>query len=453
MRFIDLFAGLGGFHIALKQIGHECVFASEIDKNLRELYFINFGIMPLGDIRDIDADQIPAHDILCAGFPCQPFSKAGKQDGLMDTEFGDLYRQILKVIRQHKPSYLILENVPNIENHDDGKTWEHIKKLIEGTGYKVKIGHLSPHDFGIPQIRERVYIVGSRQSLNGFEFPKPPDKKRPITVEAYLETGPKDARKISEQVQQCIGVWQEFLDRLPKDESVLHPVWSMEFGATYPYKKTIPSRMSTKALRRYRGSYGQPLSNAVDKDYLFDMIPSHARRREKKFPKWKIEFIRKNRDFYNIHKSWLDEWIPKIRRFPSSLQKLEWNCQGEARNIKDYIIQMRPSGVRVKRPTTTPSLVAMTATQVPIIAWEDRYMTPRECMKLQSMDGPHGIKHLPTSDNKAYEALGNAINVKVAKKVARSLVGVALPKSRYRGTHSHRTSSINHKVKRNHGRT
>ncbi|MDG7001273.1 MAG: DNA (cytosine-5-)-methyltransferase [Nitrososphaerota archaeon] len=452
MKFIDLFAGLGGFHIALKQIGHECVFASEIDNTLRDLYFRNFGILPQGDIRSINADQIPAHDILCAGFPCQPFSKAGKQDGLMNSEFGDLYSQILKVIRQHKPSYLILENVPNMENHDDGRTWGHIKKLIEREGYEIEIGHLSPHDFGIPQIRERVYIVGSRYGLNWFEFPKPSNKKNPITIETYLETKPKDARKVSDQVQRCIGTWQDFLDHIPKDESIIHPIWSMEFGATYPYEKTIPHNMSVKALKRYRGSYGQLLSDAVDRNSLFHMIPSHARRRGKNFPKWKVEYIKKNRDFYENHKSWLDDWIPKIREFPSSLQKLEWNCQGEERNIREYIIQMRPSGVRVKRRTTAPSLVAMTATQVPIIPWEDRYMTPKECMKLQSMDGPNGIKQLPASDNKAYEALGNAINVKVAKIVAKALVGIASPNSYNSRLHNRPSVSGNCKVKKSYQR-
>ncbi len=145
------------------------------------------------------------------------------------------------------------------------------------------------------------------------------------------------------------------------------------------------------------------------------------------FPDWKIEYVRKNRVFYEKHKIWLDKWIPKIQEFPSSLQKLEWNCQSEKnRNIRDYILQIRPSGVRVKRITTIPSLVAMTSTQVPIIAWENRYVTPTECRRLQSMDGQYGLKSLPKSDNKAYEAFGNAINVKVAFLVAKSLVGKAI---------------------------
>ncbi len=118
MRFIDLFAGLGGFHLALRELGHECVFASELDEKLREIYLANFGIQPAGDIRNIPLDDIPPHDILCAGFPCQPFSKAGSQEGMNDTERGMLFYEILRIIDYHKPKYIILENVPNIKKHN-----------------------------------------------------------------------------------------------------------------------------------------------------------------------------------------------------------------------------------------------------------------------------------------------------------------------------------------------
>jgi DNA (cytosine-5)-methyltransferase 1 len=199
----------------------------------------------------------------------------------------------------------------------------------------------------------------------------------------------------------------------------------MEFGATYPYEKTTPSRMRFEDLIQYRGIHGQPLSEALDLKHLFTLLPSHARRDQDIFPPWKIEYIRKNRAFYECHMSWLDKWIPKIHEFPSSLQKLEWNCQGEKnRNIRSYILQIRPSGVRVKRKTTIPSIVAMTSTQVPIVAWQSRYVTLKECKRLQSMDG---LKSLPESRSKAYKALGNAINVKVALLVAKALVGQSTP--------------------------
>jgi DNA (cytosine-5)-methyltransferase 1 len=417
MKFVDLFAGLGGFHLALKKLGHTCVFACEIDETLRRVYKLNFGMEAAADIRRVPETEVPAHDILCAGFPCQPFSKAGSQTGLKDPDQGTLFFDILRIIEHHKPRYLILENVPNFERHDDGKTWEKIERLLRRAGYDVSRKKLSPHLFGIPQIRERIYIVGGRDPLNGFVWPCPTTTE--TSIRSVLDDKPAEARAIPDQVRMCLAVWQDFLNKIPKEEKILHPIWSMEFGATYPYEDKTPYSLSTAKLRRYKGSFGQSL-NLTDRQGLFRMLPSHARREQPRFPGWKVEFIRKNRAFYKRHKSWLDSWKPKIMKFPSSFQKLEWNCQGERRELSRYVIQIRASGVRVKRPTTAPSLVAMTATQVPIIAWDARYMTPAECKKLQSMDD---LVHLPEQITKVYEALGNAVSVEVARIVAKALLG------------------------------
>lgn len=422
MRFIDLFAGLGGFHLALRKLGHICVFACEIDETLRNLYEKNFGIRPAGDIRDVDPSEIPPHNILCAGFPCQPFSKAGSQEGLEDSELGDLYKDILRIIHHHKPLYLILENVPNLQNHNEGKTWDKIARLIRREGYYVKPPKkLSPHHFGIPQIRERIYIVGSTSALDNFDWPKP--VSTPPSIHTVLDRRPPEARLLSKQVRKCLKVWQEFLNLVPRGEKIPHPLWSMEFGATYPYEETTPSQLTTEELRCYRGSHGCLLNGAKDRDEMLKLLPSYARTEQERFPDWKIQFIRKNRQFYERHSKWLDKWMPKIMEFPSSFQKLEWNCQGEkVRRLNRYVIQLRASGVRVKRRTSAPSLVAMTSTQVPIITWENRYMTPTECKRLQSMEE---LPELPESDTKTCEALGNAVNVKVAELVAEALLGKA----------------------------
>ena len=108
MRFLDLFAGLGGFHLALQQLGHRCVFASELDASLRELYAENHGVKPEGDIRKVKVDEIPLHEVLCAGFPCQPFSKAGEQDGFGCKLWGDLFEHVVAILKRHKPEFVLL---------------------------------------------------------------------------------------------------------------------------------------------------------------------------------------------------------------------------------------------------------------------------------------------------------------------------------------------------------
>ena len=421
LRFVDLFAGLGGFHLALRNLGHRCVFASEIDQTLRAKYLENFDMTPSGDIRDVEVESIPSHDILCAGFPCQPFSKARDYSEPEDTELSELYLQILRVIRHHHPKFLILENVPNFEKHEDGQTWERVQDLLRAEGYSVRLEKLSPHEFGIPQIRQRIYIVGSLSSLSQFRWPKKTNAD--VSIDSVLDSHPEEARQIPDKVEQCLDVWQEFLDLVPKGEKIPHPLWSMEFGATYRYQRTTPWATGAETLRSQRGAHGKSLADANTKEEMLARLPSHARTDQTKFPDWKIGFIRRNREFYARHRSWLDVWMEKIKEFPSSFQKLEWNCQekdprNEVRRIRDYVIQIRASGVRVKHKTTAPSLVAMTATQVPIIGWECRYMTPLECKRLQSMDG----LVLPARTTKAYAALGNAINVMVAQQVAEALL-------------------------------
>lgn len=196
LRFIDLFAGLGGFHLALSNLGHKCVFASELDADLASLYQKNFRLKPAGDIRQVRLRDIPAHDVLCAGFPCQPFSKAGEQRGLECPQWGDLIDYVIAILRHQKPEFFIIENVPNLVRHNEGKTWADIKRRLEAASYKIDDHKLSPHMFGIPQIRERAFIVGRRGSLEAFTWPEPQPPKE-LSIRDILDTRPVEARKLT----------------------------------------------------------------------------------------------------------------------------------------------------------------------------------------------------------------------------------------------------------------
>jgi DNA (cytosine-5)-methyltransferase 1 len=333
-RFIDLFAGLGGFHIALKRMGGECVFAAEWREHLQDLYEVNHGIRPAGDITDITRrhlEDVPKHDVLTAGFPCQPFSKAGEQLGFECTKQGGLFFDVVKILAARKPSLFILENVPNLLKHDEGKTWKKIQKKLGDLGYNIDAQKYSPHNFGVPQIRERVYIVGSLEPLSSFQWPE--RSKDETSIETVLDKNPPDAKKLSPRVQECLDVWSEFLAACPKD---LHlpsfPLWSMEWGATYPYEDETPFSLKisqgANGLTGFCGSHGIKLGHKSTLDERWAALPSHARTEQFVFPQWKKDFIRQNREFYAENREWIAPWRSKVLKFPSSLQKLEWNIQG-----------------------------------------------------------------------------------------------------------------------------
>ncbi len=172
-KFIDLFAGLGGFRLALESLGAKCIYSNEWDKFAQEVYKDNFGDIPEGDITKVDENTIPEHDILCAGFPCQAFSISGKQRGFEDSR-GTLFFDVARIVKVKKPKVVFMENVKNFAAHDNGNTLRVVKQTMEDLGYTFFQKVLNAVDYGIPQKRERIYMVCFRKDLNinEFTFPK-----------------------------------------------------------------------------------------------------------------------------------------------------------------------------------------------------------------------------------------------------------------------------------------
>lgn len=194
-KYIDLFAGIGGFHYALDSFGAKCVFASEWDSYASETYFANHHFKPSGDITQIDESTIPEHDIICGGFPCQAFSISGKQKGFEDTR-GTLFFDIARIINRHTPKVLFLENVKNLLNHDNGKTIITIINSLTELGYNVHYKVLNASNFGLPQNRERVYIVGFHKSLKSENFKFPTLHNKKVSLFDILEENPENTKVI-----------------------------------------------------------------------------------------------------------------------------------------------------------------------------------------------------------------------------------------------------------------
>ena len=186
-RFIDLFAGIGGIRLGFEHVGGHCVFSSEFDPDACTTYMANFGEYPSGDITKIDAEYIPDFDILLGGFPCQAFSIIGKKEGFANETCGTLFFDIERILKEKRPPAFMLENVRNLTAHDGGNTFRTIKEHLEMLGYHVYAKVLNALDYGVPQKRERIFIVGFLDDVN-FQFPEPIPLEQRQTLSDILET-------------------------------------------------------------------------------------------------------------------------------------------------------------------------------------------------------------------------------------------------------------------------
>jgi DNA (cytosine-5)-methyltransferase 1 len=495
---VDLCAGLGGFHLALSRAAKEmadadapkrwtfkCVMAADIEERLRKVYPRNFpeiveayaeyyppercaetpGLSDLYDaegglvrvhgdlahIVDVDQDAlkcwpgteqpiVPEHELLCAGFPCQPFSKSGAQMGFRDLN-GTVFRMLVVIIAHRKPRYLFLENVGNFERHDSGNTWRTVRRTLEELGYSIcatttvggtdaGLGLLSPHHLGLPQHRERFFIVAQRRAdlgefhPNRYPFPvsfrshAAPDARRAeleLQSENALKTviartdkeAPREelnAARLSEDRKRCINHWRELLLRIQEYDAnspvepfrtlPSFPIWGYELDLWHHYRADEnPGLLAEQPgiLRQHRREliaklvekYGRYAPRG-DRAYLASPDPTddevsawaaswpqYAKSRDS-WPGWKKRFIEQNRAWAallwsRLDSEWLRSWLDVLSTLPASHQKLEWNCQGEDFDLWNHILQFRPSGLRVKRFRHIPALVAMTMTQIPIV--------------------------------------------------------------------------------------
>lgn len=403
--FIDLFAGIGGFHQALSNMSYKCVFASEINEPCRKTYHDNYKLTPNGDITTIDATTIPPFDILCAGFPCQPFSKAGHQNGFKDKR-GNLFFTICNIVKHHNPKYLILENVKNLASHDSGNTWKTIRKNIKEMGYLTYETPiiLNTLYFDIPQCRERVVILCKRKDLGKIPpFPKYPQKKTPTRqLTELLEANPAEKYSISEKFKQSETVWYNFIKILNDNDIPIpkFPIWTDWWDS---------DGLGTSVVKKNKSK-----SDDENKKIIKEAQASFYT----KYKNW----IDKNRTFYQTHYSILHEWIANSReQYPlwkGAVRKLEWQAGNEKINIKDALWSPRGSGIRVKKLDYAPTLVAMSS-MIPIYGAQSRYLTPRECARLQSF--PDNFK-INENDSEAYKQFGNAVNVKMIESCARFLI-------------------------------
>lgn len=401
--FVDYFAGVGGFHAALTGLGGRAVQACEIDPKPAAIYEHNWGLKPEKDVRDLanDTNLVPEHSVLAGGFPCQPFSKSGRQLGIAEDR-GTLFTDILTILHAKRPPVVMLENVRNLAGPRQQAAWNQILHGLRDAGYRVgtKPTVFSPHllsreSGGAPQVRDRVYIlgvlVGKDRAMTETDLdPVVPRAVEPgwniadwsIESDVLLPDLTEAERRrylLSNDEIAWIDTWNELLAMLGDARLPGFPMWEFAWRYHRP------------------GGY-------------------------RDMPPWKQRFIDQNRDFYLDHKRVIDAWRARKRdlpmsEFPPSRRKLEWQAGSAERDLWKHLMQLRPSGIRVKTATYAPALVAMS--QTPIFGPRRRRLTPLETARLQGFD-PNTFSFAEQADSASYKQMGNAVNVGVVQYVFRA---------------------------------
>lgn len=402
--FVDLFAGIGGFHAALGALGGRGVYASEIDTLAADVYERNWRLRPEGDIIPATSNRmdVPGHDVLAAGFPCQPFSKSGYQRG-MDEARGSLFWNILRVLETRRPTVVLLENVRNLAGPRHAHEWDVIVRSLRELGYRVSSTpavfspHLLPPELGgRPQVRERVLILGTYVGKRKAEQDVAPivrnralagwdpqdwdlDTHLPLVPEHAIKD--RDRYSLSVTEQEWIEAWDDFVRSL-RAAGMLRP-------PGFPI---------------WRDAFVHERDLVVDEGT----------------PYWKADFLEKNARLYTAFQPVIDAWLDRwngLDHFPPSRRKLEWQAQ-DAKSMWETVMHFRPSGVRAKRPTYLPALVAITQTS--IVGQHRRRITPVEAARLQGL--PEWFDFGDQADAATYKQLGNGVNAGVAYHVLRQHV-------------------------------
>lgn len=420
-EYVDLFAGIGGFHAMLDHAGGTCVYVSEIDREARATYELNWvqnaTVAPevntditraASDEGDVDLPE--GFDVLAAGFPCQPFSKSGFQRGMDETR-GTLFHNIARALEERRPAVIMLENVRNLAGPRHAHEWEVIIRTLREIGYRVSdvptvfSPHFLPPELGgTPQVRDRVFIMGTyigpervRAELAAGSYPAPTVVRGAVNgwdpndwrVEWVLDDDasvPDLAHyQLSAVEREWVTVWDDLVQRIWDSSGVRLPGFPLWADAFVP-------------------------SSTLSAGELAAM------------PTWKSGFLRKNALFYDANRKVIDEWRSAKRNqgfasFPASRRKLEWQAQN-TRSLWDTVMHFRPSGIRAKAPTYLPALVAITQTS--IIGSRTRRITPHEAARLQGL--ARSFTFGDQRDQASYKQVGNGVAVGAAWHVFRTHV-------------------------------